>query len=143
MSDKRIGFLLERTTRIAKLSFTKVFKELDVNITPEQWVIVDILSEKDELYQKDLGTISFKNAPTISRIIDNLVKKDWVTRMVEEGDRRKTRIRLTEGGRAIHQQCVDKVSELRRQSWQGLTEEEYTTFVQILDKVFANFEGYE
>lgn len=140
--DKRIGFLLERTTRIAKLSFTKAFKKLNVDITPEQWVVIDAIKKKGPLSQKDIGKSSYKNAPTISRIIDVLVKKELVNRIGEEGDRRKTSISLTDEGQAIYMKCKKEVGKLRALSWNELNDKEYDEFTRILDKVFDNFNSY-
>ena len=142
-SDKKIGFLLERTTRIAKLSFTKAFKKLGVDITPEQWIVLDKLDVKKEMSQKEIGNESFKNAPTISRIIDNLVRKGYVSRVSEESDRRKTVISLTTDGKTLVDQCREEVDALRALSWNNLSDRDYAEFNRIIDQVFENFESYD
>jgi DNA-binding MarR family transcriptional regulator len=142
-TNKRIGFLLERTTRIAKLSFTKAFKNLEVDITPEQWIVIDTVNKNGTMSQKAIGQLSFKNAPTISRIIDNLVKKGLVDRIGEQGDRRKTSISVTESGKELILRCQAEVDKLRDLSWDGLTDSDYEDFTRILDTVFGNFERYE
>lgn len=141
-SDKRIGFLLERTTRIAKLSFTKAFMNLGVDITPEQWIVIDTIDKRGSMTQKEIGTLSFKNAPTISRIIDNLVRKGFVNRINEIGDRRKTSIELTEEGASIIAKCKEEVEKLRTLSWKSLSDSDYQDFTRILDKIFDNFDSY-
>jgi len=142
-SDKKIGFLLERTTRIAKLSFTKVFKKLGVDITPEQWIVLDKLDANKEMSQKEIGNESFKNAPTISRIIDNLVRKGFVSRISEENDRRKTAISLTPKGKEMVDQCRKEIDSLRDHSWSNLSDQDYKEFNRIIDQIFENFEGYD
>ena len=141
--NKRIGFLLERTTRIAKLGFTKAFKNLGVDITPEQWIVIDTINKNGTMSQKSIGQLSFKNAPTISRIIDNLVKKGLVDRIGEKGDRRKTSISITAEGSKLIDRCQAEVDRLRNLSWEGLSDSDYEDFTKILDKIFENFEGYE
>ena len=141
-SDKKIGFLLERTTRIAKLSFTKAFKKLGIDITPEQWIVLDKLDTKKEMSQKEIGNESFKNAPTISRIIDNLVRKGLVSRISGASDRRKTAISLTEEGKKMVGICREEVDTLRDLSWNHLTDKDYKEFNRIIDQIFINFEGY-
>ena len=141
--NKRIGFLLGRTTRNAKLSFTKAFKKLGVEITPEQWIVIDTINKNGTMSQKSIGQLSFKNAPTISRIIDNLVKKGLVDRLEEKGDRRKTSISITANGANLIKNCQMEVDKLRSLSWEGLTDSDYEDFTRILDKVFENFAGYE
>jgi len=141
-SDKKIGFLLERTTRIAKLSFSKAFKKLGVDITPEQWIVLDKLDINKEMSQKAIGNESFKNAPTISRIIDNLVKKGFVSRVSEENDRRKTAISLTPNGKGLVDKCRKEVDDLRDLSWNKLTDQDYKQFNRIIDQIFENFESF-
>ena len=141
--NKRIGFLLERTTRIAKLSFTKAFKNLGVDITPEQWIVIDTVNKNGTMSQKSIGQLSFKNAPTISRIIDNLVKKGLVDRTGEKGDRRKTSISITSEGAELIGLCQAEIDRLRNLSWEGLSDTDYEEFTRILDKIFENFDGYE
>lgn len=141
--DKRIGFILERTTRITKLSFTKAFKKMNVDITPEQWVVIDALDKKGAMHQKDIGVQSFKNAPTISRIIDNLVKKGFVERSTQNDDRRKTLIVLTEEGKNVVEKCTGEVAHIRELSWDGLSHEDYKQFKNTIDSIFKNLSNYQ
>ncbi len=138
--EKRIGYLLERTTRVAKLSFTKMFRDLGIDITPEQWVIIDTLAQNGKMSQKKLGKESFKNPPTISRIVENLVKKGFVLRHYDDIDRRVTTIALSQKGKELERKCRPYVVELRNSSWDELSENDYDDFVRILDKIFENFE---
>lgn len=79
MKDKQetpnFGALIDRTLRVIKQQFLQVFKELNLDVTTEQWVLIDFLSKNDGVSQTELANGSFKNAPTISRIIDLLRKK--------------------------------------------------------------------
>ena len=140
---KKFGFLFERTFRITKLSFIKVFSKLNVDITPDQWVLLDTLNSEGALSQKQISGLSFKDAATISRIIDKLEKKGFVTRTSEEKDRRKTTISLTHQGENVIQVCQNEIDKLRKHSWQNLTEEDYENFQRIMNQVFSNFDSYE
>lgn len=140
---KKFGFLLERTFRITKLSFIKVFNKLNIDITPDQWVLLDTLNSEGELSQKQISGLSFKDAATISRIIDKLEKKGFVTRTSEQRDRRKTTISLTSQGQDIIRICQNEIDKLRKHSWQHLTEEDYEKFQRIMNQVFSNFDSYE
>ena len=144
LSDpKKFGFLLERTFRITKLSFIRVFNKLNADITPDQWVLLDTLNQKGKLSQKEISKLSFKDAATISRIIEKLVNKELVTKSNEELDKRKTTIDLTKKGKALVDRCQEEIDNLRMQSWQNLTEEDYQNFQRIMDQVFSNFKDYK
>ena len=137
--SKSIGYLLERTTRIAKLSFGKAFQEIGVDITPEQWVILESLSRQDGQTQKEIAEQSFKNAPTISRILDLLGQKNLTERRPVENDRRSFRIYLTPKGKAVVKKCEAAVKKLRVQGWKNLSERDYTVFLRIMNQIFKNY----
>lgn len=139
-NNNKIGYYLERTTRLVKLNFHQEFKNVGLSLTPEQWVIIDLLTQENGLSQSDLAEQSFKDAPSISRIIDVLVKKNYVERNPSKEDRRKFEIFLTQEGRALEQQVRPVVSELRAKSWQGLTKEDYDSFIKIINRIFKNME---
>ena len=136
--NRKVGYLLERTTRAIKLNFLKVFKEIGADITPEQWVIMDLLSEHNQLLQVDLAEKSYKDKPTISRIIDVLVRKSLVSRKADDNDRRKTIISLTPDGKSLVRKCQRKVNKLRDKTWSGLSDEDYGELIKITDRIFQN-----
>ena len=136
--NNKIGYYLERTTRLVKLNFHQAFKNAGFNITPEQWVILDILNSQNGLSQSDLAEQSFKDAPSISRIIDTLARKGFVERKPVKNDRRKFEIFLTEDGFKTVKVLTPLVNKLRNQSWQGLSKEDYTKFLKIINKIFDN-----
>jgi len=143
LSDpKKFGFLLERTFRITKLSFIKIFNKLGADITPDQWVLLDTLNQKGKLSQKEISQLSFKDAATISRIIEKLVNKELVSKSNEVLDKRKTTICLTEKGTALVNRCQKEVDQLRKHSWQDLTEADYEDFQRIMNQVFENFKTF-
>lgn len=140
MEYHKVGHLLERTSRKVKLSFVQLFKELNVDITPEQWMIIDTLNSNDGLTQSELAEEGFKNAPTISRIIDGLEKKQLVQRVTDRKDKRKSFIYITEEGKSIVNRCLPGVNKLREHTWKGLDGDDYHMFREILDKVFSNLD---
>ena len=141
-ASRRVGFLLESTTRVVKLSFTKAFKNLGIDITPEQWVIIDTLYQAGALTQNELAQAAYKNAPTVSRIIDKLEDKQFVIREADSHDRRKTTVRLTKQGKKTAEKCYPEVYKLRELSWKNLSDKDYRSLQRILDKVFRNSAEY-
>lgn len=138
--NKKIGFYLERTTRLVKLNFHQSFKNLGLSLTPEQWVIMDLLHHMDGLSQNELASQSFKDAPSISRILDTLSKKNYIKRVASPDDRRKFQIFLTKKGIEIVKLLTPKVEELRNRSWEELTDKDYDQFIRIINQVFKNLE---
>ncbi|RME98345.1 MAG: MarR family transcriptional regulator [Bacteroidetes bacterium] len=142
-ANKNVGALLDRTLRLIKQRYILTFREAQVDLTPEQWVIIDQLVEHEGLSQTELANGSFKNAPTVSRIIDLLQKKGLLERRPAPNDGRQRQIYLTAAGRALHAELQPRVLQLREMGWQQLSEEDFITLQRILNQVFTNFSERE
>ena len=142
-STKNFGAYMDRTIKAIKANYTLAFKTIGADITTEQWVIIDLLNEKNGLSQNELANQTFKNAPTVSRIIDLLCKKGLTKRLRYENDRRRYKVFLTEEGQKLHNQVFPKVIELRKKGWSKLTDEDYQSYLRILNQIFENFSHTE
>ncbi len=138
--DKSYGFLIERTIKRIRQAFQKQLNANDADITVDQWVILDKLQKHDGLSQNEIADSTFKDAPTVTRIIDLLCKKGLTLRKMDENDRRRFKIYLTEEGHERIRKVMPVVTDLRRQGWQSLTDEDYTTLIRILDTIYKNYE---
>lgn len=139
---KEIGSFIDRTYKVVRQDLINRFKNTEVDITPEQWVILAKLSEQD-MYQTELASMSFRDKPTVSRIVDLLAKKNLVKRIPDKTDRRKYHISITKIGEAMIQKATPAVEESRKLGWTDLSEEEYETLISLLDKVFSNYSERE
>ncbi|WP_420578046.1 MarR family winged helix-turn-helix transcriptional regulator [Ekhidna sp.] len=139
---KEIGSFIDRTYKVVRHDLISRFKEKKVNITPEQWVILSKIGEQD-MYQTDLANMSFRDKPTVSRIVDLLVKKKLVERVRDKTDGRKYHVRITPKGNNVIRKATPAVEESRKLGWTDLSEQEYETLISILDKVFVNYNGKE
>lgn len=135
-----VGTVLDRTTRLLKQHYLRAFREEGVDISTEQWVILDHLYTGGDSSQTDLANRTYKDAPTISRIIDKLARKRLVERRRFPNDRRRYQVGLTAEGHDTHQRIMPHVSQLRLRTWQGLTEQDYRQLQQLLARIRENFE---
>jgi len=132
------GYFIDRTAKAIKSDLSDRFRTLKVNITPEQWLLLSKLYNHDGQSQVELGDSTYKNAPTISRIIDLLCKKGLAERHPHEGDRRKFKIYITEQGKQAVELTMPQVINARTDGWDGLTADDYKEFIRIINKVFTN-----
>lgn len=101
---------------------------------------MDSLYKNNGISQNDLANGSFKNAPTVSRILDLMCKKGLTERRRFENDRRRYKIFLTLYGEETYKKALPVVVDLRLKGWKNLSEEDYQHFTRIMDQVFTNFE---
>jgi DNA-binding MarR family transcriptional regulator len=134
------SFLLDKTSRRIKQYAQKRFKELEFGVTVDQWIILKKLYEQDGIPQCDLAESTFKDTPTLTRIIDLLCEKGLVKRVMDEGDRRRFKVYLSEGGREKVKEMLPQVSLIRKKGWEGLQVEDFESFKRILNQIYENLE---
>ncbi len=132
------SLLLDRTARSVKQYAQRRFKELGFNITVDQWLILRHLGTNNQLNQKDLADLLYKDTPTLTRIIDLLCQKGLTERKVQPGDRRCFQVHLTPEGQELVHKLRPQVKEIRLKAWEGLSEKDFEEFKRILNSINAN-----
>lgn len=132
------SFLLDRTSRRVKQYAKQQFKKLDFGVTVDQWIILKKLKESPGIYQSELAEVTFKDTPTLTRIIDLLCEKALVLRKTDPSDRRKFKIILTDGGLSKVNELSPKVASIRKKAWQNLQKEDFDHFKCVLDTIYNN-----
>jgi len=135
------GFMLERTTKLMKRHFQQKLAAAGVGVTVDQWVVLQELDRKNGLSQLEIARLTFKDAPTVTRIIDLLCEKQLTRREPDERDRRRFKIVLTEQGKAKIQKVLPIAREMRSTAWHGLTDDDMDQLVQTLNTIFENLEN--
>lgn len=132
------GFVLERTAKRLKQYFQQQLAAADTGVTIDQWVVLQVLDKQDGASQLDIARATYKDAPTITRIIDLLCKKKLTRRAPDPEDRRRFRIYLTPAGREKIQEVLPIIKAARDVAWDGLSDEHIDQMVKVLDMVFDN-----
>ncbi|MBQ8242750.1 MAG: MarR family transcriptional regulator [Bacteroidaceae bacterium] len=114
------------------------FRQEGVEITPEQWTILLFLWEKDGVTQQELCNATFKDKPSMTRLIDNMERQHLVVRISDKKDRRNNLIHLTKTGRELENKAYKIANATLEQALQGLSLEELKIGQEVLRKVFTN-----
>lgn len=123
-----------------KKHFAAVFKSEGINLTAEQFLVMDTLWNQGELTQQNIAYIIQKDKNSVTQFIDNLEKKGLVQRVVDSNDRRVNKIKLSKTGMAMKDNtkkvAIGAISDIL----DGISEEELKTFVKVLNKSCENIE---
>lgn len=107
-------------------------------ITVDQWLVIKNLYEKEGLNQSELAELTFKDHPTLTRIIDILCKKGLVERVMHPNDRRSFIIVLSPTGKSKVEELKPSVKQIRTQAWNNLSEQDFAHFKHVLDTIYEN-----
>ena len=133
------GSLIELTAKIMKQRLQRKFNALELGITVDQWLILDVLLQTDGISQYNIAQKTYKDAPTVTRIIDLLEKKSLIERRTDTDDRRKYSIFLSKRGKEKAEKVLPLVQEYRKKGWEGLKKEDYEKLKEILTTIQQNF----
>ena len=121
-----------------KKHLSEVFKKNGVNLTAEQYLVMDTLWNEGTLTQQAIAFIIQKDKNSVTQFIDNLEKKGLVTRSVSKDDRRVNNIVVTKEGMAMKDSTKKLAIETMEKALEGIPEQDVLTFVDVLKKVCAN-----
>lgn len=121
-----------------KKYLAEVFKKNNVNLTAEQYLVMDTLWNEGTLTQQEIAFIIQKDKNSVTQFIDNLEKKGLVTRSVAKEDRRVNNIMVTEEGMALKDSTKQLAIDTMNKALEGIPEEDVLIFVDVLKKICAN-----
>ena len=127
-------------SRIKKCFFDKL-QENGINITPEQYLVMDILWEKSSISQQNIADLIQKDKNSVTKIIDSLEKKNLVIRVVDKNDRRINKIELTEEGSALEKITTEVAINFMNDVVKNIDTKDLDTFVNVMRQIKNNLEG--
>ncbi len=125
------------STAIAR-RLQKKFNGSGLNLTIEQWSILYHLWKEDGKSQQELCNATFRDKPSITRLIDNLEKLDLVKRVADEKDRRINKVYLTKAAKKLEEQSMHLAEETLNEALEGVPPEHINLCKEVLQKVYDN-----
>ena len=119
----------------------KLYRNFRLNgleMTPEQWTVMIYLWEKDGVTQQELCNATFKDKPSMTRLIDNMERQHLVVRISDKKDRRNNLIHLTKTGKDVEPQARIVVSKTLKEALQGIEVKDLQISQDVLKKIFLN-----
>ena len=108
------------STAIAR-RLQKNFKQNGIDITIEQWSVLYHLWKEDGLSQQQLCDATFRDKPSITRLVDNLEKLQLVKRVASKDDRRINMIYLTPSAQQLQVQSMELANQTLNEALEGVT----------------------
>lgn len=127
-------------SRIKKCFFDKL-QENGINITPEQFLVLDILWDKQPMSQQKIADLIQKDKNSVTKIIDSLEKKNLVKRIVDKNDRRINQIELTEEAIALEKITTKVAIDFMNDAVKGIDSQDLDSFVNVMRQLKNNLEG--
>ncbi|MEO5995104.1 MAG: MarR family transcriptional regulator [Chitinophagaceae bacterium] len=125
------------STAIAR-RLQRKFNQAGLNLTIEQWSVLYHLWKEDGISQQELCNSTFRDKPSITRLVDNLEKLNLVKRTPSKNDRRMNMILLTEEARKLQEQCMELANQTLNESLEGVPVDKIDICKEVLQIVYDN-----
>jgi DNA-binding MarR family transcriptional regulator len=125
------------STAIAR-RLQKNFKTANIDVTIEQWSVLYHLWKEDGLSQQQLCDATFRDKPSITRLVDNLEKLNMVTRVASKEDRRINKIYLTKEAVELQEQTMLIANQTLNEALAGVSNGQVEIAKEVLQMVYDN-----
>ncbi len=135
------SFVTGKASTAISRRLQKKFAASNLNITIEQWSILYQLWKKDGLSQQELCEVTFRDKPSVTRLVDNLEKLELVKRTNHKTDRRKNVIVLTNKANDLQDTTMQLANEVLNEALDSIPANQVEICKQALQIIYNNLSG--
>lgn len=133
-----IFYNIDKAIRAYRNYAQRQLKAHGFTITIDQWLIIKAILENPGITQNEIGDLVFKDNASVTRIIDLMVKSEYIIRKVHPEDRRKTQLEVTDSGVKVIKEVQNIVEKNRKIALKGISNEELEVMYSALLKISEN-----
>ena len=119
----------------------KNFRNAGLDITIEQWTVLYHLWKEDCLSQQQLCNRTYRDKPSITRLIDNLEKQKLLKRSSHKNDKRINLVCLTDAGRDLQDTTLELANQTMDEALHEVKKEDIEIVKKVLQQVYDNLNG--
>ena len=136
--SKRIAVELNIAGCRLKQYTAAMLKQQKVDLTPEQFLLIDLLWNQGPLSQQDLADQMHKDKNSVTKLVDAIERKGFVIRQQNADDRRSNILVITEKAEMLKPGAKQKGISILDHMLDGISEDELHSFLATLRKLNHN-----
>lgn len=118
-----------------------ILKKAKSDITIDQFIILKLLSILGSLTQQETAEMLYKDKSNLSRMLDVLEDKGYITRLVDVKNKRIVKVlSITEKGLKYVEKATLIAEKLHSSALQGVSDEEIETVKRVMKKIRDNLD---
>lgn len=134
-----IGHAVTKTNTAYRLRLLNVFMRAGLDITPDMYFILRYLwSEQDGSRQQELADKTGKDKASLTKLLDNLEKRQLVKRVPDEQDKRGKRIWLTSTGKKLKEKVYPLALSVVEMAEKGISKHDLQHAQTVLEHIYNN-----
>lgn len=113
-------------------------KSHGISLSKEQFIVLKHLDDKDGRIQNDLAFITNRSKTALTRLIQTMEKKGYVSRSVSEKDMRINHVYLTALGKETWAKSYPLFLEVIHELQKGISNEDLENAKNVMKQIQAN-----
>jgi MarR family transcriptional regulator for hemolysin len=136
--DSILFYSLEKAIKSYRQFAQRNMMNNGFDLTIDQWLVLKAISDNPGWTQHEIAEAAFKDFASVTRIVEILVKKQYLTRAIHINDRR--RFNLTPTNKTIvNLQAMQSITESNRKTaLEGISKDEVVQLHKYLTKIIEN-----
>ena len=132
-----IGYWLKHADEVITRHVDLVLS--DNGFTRSRWQVLNIVYQAGIITRSSVSDTmqTFIEPRQLEEIIEGFVEEGWLVKF-GEGD--AAQLTLTDAGKVRRETVFELQSEVRRRAMQGISEQEYATVIDVLQRMVKNLE---
>ena len=136
--SKEVAVELNLTGCKLKQFIAAKLRQENVPLTPEQFLLIDLLWNQGSMSQQQLADQMHKDKNSVTKLVDAIERKGFVNRQQNASDRRSNTLVLTEKAIELRDDAKQKGISILDEMLEGISEAELRTFLSTLNKLNVN-----
>ena len=136
--SKKVAVELNLTGCKLKQFIAAKLRQMEVPLTPEQFLLIDLLWNQGSMSQQQLADQMQKDKNSVTKLVDALERKGFVVREQNRQDRRSNTLVLTEKAEGLKHGAKQKGISILDEMLEGISEAELRSFLSTLNKLNVN-----
>ena len=136
--SKEVAVELNLTGCKLKQFIAAKLRQENVPLTPEQFLLIDLLWNQGSMSQQQLADQMQKDKNSVTKLVDAIERKGFVMRQQNASDRRSNTLVLTEKALELRDHAKQKGISILDEMLEGISEAELRSFLSTLNKLNVN-----
>ncbi|MEN7550494.1 MarR family winged helix-turn-helix transcriptional regulator [Rapidithrix thailandica] len=130
-------YSIEETIKAYRRLCQKNISSVIPDITVDQALILIMISQSDKT-QSEIADLVFKDYASMTRIISLMTSKDYLHKTIDNADKRKSKLTITEKGREVLKKLKPMIRKNRETALANISDQELQQLFETLQKITQN-----
>jgi DNA-binding MarR family transcriptional regulator len=133
-----IFYTLDKAIRSYRRMAQAAIDEAGIDITIDQWLVLQVLRAEDDLTQAEIAERVFKDQASVARILALLVKRELLSVAPLARDGRRLQLRITPKGHGVIAELLPIVHAYRAKALEGIAHADSELVHTVLNQIITN-----